>query len=131
MNTCCADGAVIEKAHRAQLVGQAHPQLRMRRRDVLHTRGFVVYLRASIARRTSSLATPAGAEKIFLSALERNFRLEQHLSQLERLRDQYDVKGPGKKVCRGRIFSPRDYAIDVEQWGFSEAFGNLEEQYGE
>lgn len=49
---------------------------------------------------------------------------------LERLRDQADVKGPGKKVCRGRIFSPRDYAIDVEQWGFSEAVGNLEEQYG-
>ena len=48
---------------------------------------------------------------------------------LERLRDQYDVKGPGKKVCRGRIFSPRDYAIDVEEWGFSEAVGNLEEQY--
>jgi hypothetical protein len=48
---------------------------------------------------------------------------------IERLRDQYDVKGPGKKVCRGRIFSPRDYAIDVEQWGFSEAVGNLEEQY--
>ena len=50
---------------------------------------------------------------------------------LERLRDQYDVKGPGKKVCRGRIFSPRDYAIDVEQWGFSDAVGNLEEQYGD
>jgi hypothetical protein len=50
---------------------------------------------------------------------------------LERLRDQSDVKGPGKKVCRGRIFSPRDYAIDVEQWGFSEAVGNLEEQYGD
>jgi nucleotidyltransferase DUF2204 len=50
---------------------------------------------------------------------------------LERLRDQADVKGPGKKVCRGRIFSPRDYAIDVERWGFSEAVGNLEEQYGE
>ena len=50
---------------------------------------------------------------------------------IERLRDQADVKGPGKKVCRGRIFSPRDYAIDVEQWGFSEAVGNLEEQYGE
>jgi hypothetical protein len=48
---------------------------------------------------------------------------------LERLHDQSDVKGPGKKVCRGRIFSPRDYAIDVEQWGFSEAVGNLEEQY--
>ena len=50
---------------------------------------------------------------------------------IERLEDQADVKGPGKKVCRGRIFSPRDYAIDVEQWGFSEAVGNLEEQYGE
>jgi len=50
---------------------------------------------------------------------------------LERLRDQYDVKGPGRKVCRGRIFSPRDYAIDVDQWGFSDAVGNLEEQYGE
>ena len=49
---------------------------------------------------------------------------------LERLRDQSDVKGPGKKVCRGRIFSPRDYAMDVERWGFSEAVGNLEEQYG-
>jgi hypothetical protein len=50
---------------------------------------------------------------------------------LQRLRDQSTVKGPGKKVCRGRIFSPRDYAIDVEQWGFSEAVGNLEEQYGD
>jgi hypothetical protein len=50
---------------------------------------------------------------------------------LERLRDQADLDDPGKKVCRGRIFSPRDYAIDVEQWGYSEAVGNLEEQYGE
>jgi nucleotidyltransferase DUF2204 len=49
---------------------------------------------------------------------------------LERLRDQTEVKGPGKRVCRGRIFSPRDYAIDVDRWGFSEAVGNLEEQYG-
>jgi len=49
---------------------------------------------------------------------------------LERLRDQADVKGPSRKVCRGRVFSPRDYAIDVEQWGFSDAVGNLEEQYG-
>jgi hypothetical protein len=48
---------------------------------------------------------------------------------LERLKDQTEVKGPGKKVCRGRIFSPRDYAIDVDQWGFSDAVGNLEEQY--
>lgn len=48
---------------------------------------------------------------------------------LERLNDQMMVKPPGKRICRGRIFSPRDYAIDVEKWGFSEAVGNLEEQY--
>jgi Nucleotidyl transferase of unknown function (DUF2204) len=48
---------------------------------------------------------------------------------IERLMDQANVKGPGKKVCRGRIFSPRDYAIDVDKWGFSDAVGNLEEQY--
>ena len=50
---------------------------------------------------------------------------------LQRLRDQAAVKGPAKKVCRGRIFSPRDYAVDVEQWGFSDAVGNLQEQYGD
>jgi hypothetical protein len=50
---------------------------------------------------------------------------------LERLHDQKEIKGPGRRVCRGRIFSPRDYAIDVDQWGFSDAVGNLEEQYGE
>jgi hypothetical protein len=48
---------------------------------------------------------------------------------LERLHDQADMKGPGKKVCRGRIFSPRDYAVDVEEWDYSDAVGNLEEQY--
>ncbi|HYX45340.1 MAG TPA: nucleotidyltransferase [Sphingomicrobium sp.] len=50
---------------------------------------------------------------------------------LDRLNGQMMVKPPGKRVCRGRIFSPRDYSIDVDQWGFSEAVGNLEEQYGD
>jgi hypothetical protein len=50
---------------------------------------------------------------------------------LERLHDQKDIKGPGRRVCRGRIFSPRDYAVDVDHWGFSDAVGNLEEQYGD
>jgi predicted nucleotidyltransferase len=50
---------------------------------------------------------------------------------LERVRNQADTQAPDKKVCRGRIFSPRDYGIDVERWGFSEAVGNLEEQYGQ
>ena len=50
---------------------------------------------------------------------------------LDRLNKQRQVDPPGKKVCRGRIFSPRDYSMDVDQWGFSEAVGNLEEQYGD
>jgi hypothetical protein len=48
---------------------------------------------------------------------------------LERLTAQRAMPGPGIKICRGRIFSPRDYEIDVSEWGFSEAFGNLEERY--
>ena len=50
---------------------------------------------------------------------------------LERLRAQSEVPVAPKKVCRGRIFSPRDYLIDVDEWGFSEAVGNLEEEYAE
>jgi hypothetical protein len=48
---------------------------------------------------------------------------------LDRLRAQADMPTPAMKVCRGRIFSPRDYGIDVADWGFSEAVGNLEEDY--
>jgi hypothetical protein len=48
---------------------------------------------------------------------------------LERLAAQMEMPAPGVKVCRGRIFSPRDYHTDVAEWGFSEAFGNLEETY--
>jgi hypothetical protein len=39
----------------------------------------------------------------------------------ERLQSQADMPPPHKKVCRGRIFSPRDYMIDVDEWGYSEA----------
>jgi len=48
---------------------------------------------------------------------------------LERLNAQMAMPSAGKRVCRGRIFSPRDYLIDVSEWGFSEAVGNLEEDY--
>ena len=48
---------------------------------------------------------------------------------LERLGAQLTMPAPAMKVCRGRIFSPRDYQSDVTEWGFSEAVGNLEEQY--
>lgn len=46
-----------------------------------------------------------------------------------RLNAQAAIPPPAMKVCRGRIFSPRDYLIDVSEWGFSEAVGNLEEEY--
>ncbi len=48
---------------------------------------------------------------------------------LERLHAQLEMPLPDMRVCRGRIFSPRDYLIDVSEWGFSEAVGNLEEHY--
>ena len=48
---------------------------------------------------------------------------------MERLRAHADMPPPGKKVCRGRLFSARDYSIDVSEWGFSEVIGNLEENY--
>lgn len=48
---------------------------------------------------------------------------------LGRLGAQLDMPAAEKRVCRGRIFSPRDYTIDVSEWGFSEAVGNLEEDY--
>ena len=27
------------------------------------------------------------------------------------------------KVCRGRMFSPRDYIIDINEWGFADVGG--------
>jgi hypothetical protein len=49
---------------------------------------------------------------------------------LGRLKAQLEMPAAEKRVCRGRIFSPRDYMIDVNDWDFSEAVGNLEEDYG-
>ena len=66
----------------------------------------------------------------FIYPSERNLIPTWLLDELlQRLHAQMTMPPPGMKVCRGRIFSPRDYAIDITEWGFSEAFGNLEEQY--
>jgi hypothetical protein len=48
---------------------------------------------------------------------------------LDRLQAQRQMAPPDKKVCRGRLFSPRDYQVDVGKWGFSDVVGNLEENY--
>ncbi len=46
-----------------------------------------VRARFTLMRQSFNTEAVPGSEKIFLAALERNFRLEQHLSQLERLRE--------------------------------------------
>jgi hypothetical protein len=63
---------------------------------------------------------------------ERDYVPQWLLDELfERIGVQNSIPPPGMKVCRGRIFSPRDYQVDVSEWGFSEPVGNLEEQYQE
>lgn len=46
-----------------------------------------------------------------------------------RLQAQAEMPAPSMKVCRGRLFSPRDYCPDIQEWGFSEVVGNLEERH--
>jgi hypothetical protein len=48
---------------------------------------------------------------------------------MARLQAQAALPPPMKKVCRGRMFSPRDYRMDTGEWGYSEFVGNLEEHY--
>lgn len=48
---------------------------------------------------------------------------------VKRLEAQAAMPPSMVKVCRGRMFSPRDYLVDVTEWGFSEFVGNLEERY--
>jgi len=48
----------------------------------------------------------------------------------ERLAAQVSLPAARVKVCRGRMFSPRDYLIDITQWGFADVVGKgLEERH--
>lgn len=42
---------------------------------------------------------------------------------LQRARQQADLPLPQTKVCRGRLFSPEDYRVDVQEWGFADVVG--------
>ncbi len=42
---------------------------------------------------------------------------------LLRAREHADLPLPQTKVCRGRLFSPVDYQIDVSEWGFADVVG--------
>jgi hypothetical protein len=47
-----------------------------------------------------------------------------------RLVAQLDLPPPNIKVCRGRLFSPRDYIVDITEWGFADVVGKgLEERH--
>ena len=41
----------------------------------------------------------------------------------DRLEKQLELPAPQMKVCRGRMFSRDDYAIDVKEWGFVDVGG--------
>jgi hypothetical protein len=48
----------------------------------------------------------------------------------ERLMAQVNLPEPRVKVCRGRLFSARDYVFDVAEWGFGDVVGKgLEERH--
>ncbi len=47
-----------------------------------------------------------------------------------RLQAQVDLPPARVKVCRGRLFSPRDYVVDITEWGFADVVGKgLEERH--
>jgi hypothetical protein len=48
----------------------------------------------------------------------------------ERLEAQLGLPPARIKVCRGRLFSPRDYVTDITEWGFADVVGKgLEERH--
>jgi len=47
-----------------------------------------------------------------------------------RLQAQVGLPAARVKVCRGRLFSPRDYVTDITEWGFADVVGKgLEERH--
>jgi hypothetical protein len=47
-----------------------------------------------------------------------------------RLQAQVTLPPARVKVCRGRLFSPRDYVTDITEWGFADVVGKgLEERH--
>jgi hypothetical protein len=49
---------------------------------------------------------------------------------VSRLQAQAGLPPARVKVCRGRLFSPRDYVTDITEWGFADVVGKgLEERH--
>ena len=49
---------------------------------------------------------------------------------LERLHAQAEMPAARMRICRGRLFSPRDYVTDIAEWGFADVVGKgIEEKH--
>jgi hypothetical protein len=49
---------------------------------------------------------------------------------LQRLKAQDDMPPALVRICRGRLISPTDYAVDINEWGFADVVGRgLEERH--
>jgi len=49
---------------------------------------------------------------------------------LGRLQAQAEMPAARMRICRGRLFSPRDYIIDIAEWGFADVVGKgIEERH--
>jgi hypothetical protein len=67
----------------------------------------------------------------FVYPTERNLIPDWLMAELtERLQAQLGLPPARIKVCRGRLFSPRDYVTDITEWGFADVVGKgLEERH--
>jgi len=67
----------------------------------------------------------------FVYPTERDLIPRWLMSELtDRLAAQVTLPPARVKVCRGRMFSPRDYLIDITEWGFADVVGKgLEERH--
>lgn len=49
---------------------------------------------------------------------------------VERIQAQAELPAADVRVCRGRLFSPRDYLMDITSWGFADLVGKgLDEKH--
>ena len=67
----------------------------------------------------------------FVYPTERNLVPRWLMEELTaRLQAQVSLPPARVKVCRGRLFSPRDYVTDITEWGFADVVGKgLEERH--
>ena len=67
----------------------------------------------------------------FIYPTERDAIPREVMQELtDRLHAQVGLPAARVKVCRGRLFSPRDYVTDITEWGFADVVGKgLEERH--